>query len=171
MNLILPSWFNTLFHLRGWKITEFKIQKLLHCRLVVNGCGSGWVGSCLDCDCAPFSLPDSTGSVNGVDMLKVHCSHPHLIVQLKFCKRENCRQFLRSYREGALQKSLQSHLQLSLATTTVPLEVELKAGSEHLDKMLKDEDRCLECIYREKVSGRGRRLGSNEEGWWVQISF
>ncbi|NXQ48990.1 TRADD protein, partial [Catharus fuscescens] len=97
-----------------------------------------------------LALADSTGSVNGVDMLKVHCSHPHLIVQLKFCKRENCRQFLRSYREGALQKSLQSHLQLSLATTTVPLEVELKAGSEHLDKMLKDEERCLECIYREK---------------------
>ncbi|NXC06377.1 TRADD protein, partial [Orthonyx spaldingii] len=97
-----------------------------------------------------MALADSTGSMNGVDMLKVHCSHPHLIVQLKFCKRENCRRFLRSYREGALQKSLQSHLQLSLATTTVPLEVELKAGSEHLDKMLKDEDRCLECIYREK---------------------
>ncbi|XP_064242382.1 tumor necrosis factor receptor type 1-associated DEATH domain protein isoform X2 [Passer domesticus] len=97
-----------------------------------------------------LALADSTGSVNGVDMLKVHCSHPHLIVQLRFCRRENCRRFLRSYREGALQKSLQSHLQLSLATTTVPLEVELKAGSEHLDKMLKDEDRCLECIYREK---------------------
>ncbi|NWR48439.1 TRADD protein, partial [Regulus satrapa] len=97
-----------------------------------------------------LALADSTSSGNGVDMLKVHCSHPHLIVQLKFCKRENCRQFLRSYREGALQKSLQSHLQVSLATTMVPLEVQLKAGSEHLDKMLKDEDRCLECIYREK---------------------
>ncbi|NXS32582.1 TRADD protein, partial [Pomatostomus ruficeps] len=97
-----------------------------------------------------LALAESTGSMNGVDMLKVHCSHPHLIVQLRFCKRENCRRFLRSYREGALQKSLQSHLQLSLATTTVPLEVELKAGSEHLDKMLKDEDHCLECIYREK---------------------
>ncbi|NXY28723.1 TRADD protein, partial [Pomatorhinus ruficollis] len=97
-----------------------------------------------------LALADSTGGVNGVDMLKVHCSHPHLIVQLKFCKQENCRQFLRSYREGALQKSLQSHLQLSLATTTVPLQVELKAGSEHLDKILKDEDHCLECIYREK---------------------
>ncbi|NXP88204.1 TRADD protein, partial [Passerina amoena] len=97
-----------------------------------------------------LALADSTGSVNGVDMLKVHCSHPHLIVQLRFCRQENCRRFLRSYREGALQKSLQSHLQLYLATTMVPLEVELKAGSEHLDKMLKDEDRCLECIYREK---------------------
>ncbi|NXV05103.1 TRADD protein, partial [Cettia cetti] len=97
-----------------------------------------------------LALADSTGSVNGVDMLKVHCSHPHLIVQLRFCQQENCRQFLRSYRDGALQKALQGHLQLSLATTTVPLKVELKAGSEHLDKVLKDEDHCLECIYREK---------------------
>ncbi|XP_010716234.1 tumor necrosis factor receptor type 1-associated DEATH domain protein-like [Meleagris gallopavo] len=103
-----------------------------------------------------LALADSTGSVNGVDMLKVHCSHPHLIVQLKFCKQENCRRFLQSYREGLLQKSLQNHLQLSLAMTTVPLEMELKAGNEHLDNMLKDEDRCLECIYREKVNGRGR---------------
>ncbi|NWS17717.1 TRADD protein, partial [Pachyramphus minor] len=97
-----------------------------------------------------LALADSTGSMNGVDMLKVHCSHPHLIVQLKFCRQENCRRFLRSYREGVLHKSLQSHLQLSLAMTTVPLQMELKAGSEHLDNMLKDEDRCLECIYREK---------------------
>ncbi|XP_072202924.1 tumor necrosis factor receptor type 1-associated DEATH domain protein [Excalfactoria chinensis] len=97
-----------------------------------------------------LALADSTGSVNGVDMLKVHCSHPHLIVQLKFCKQENCRRFLQSYREGELQKSLQNHLQLSLAMTTVPLEMELKAGNEHLDNMLKDEDHCLECIYREK---------------------
>lgn len=122
----------------------------------MDGSGSGLSVSCLDSDSAQFSLPDSTGSVNGVDMLKVHCSHPHLIVQLKFCKQENCRRFLQSYREGLLQKSLQNHLQLSLAMTTVPLEMELKAGNEHLDNMLKDEDRCLECIYREKVTGRGR---------------
>lgn len=123
---------------------------------MVDGSGSGLSVSCLDSDSAHFSLPDSTGSMNGVDVLKVHCSHPHLIVQLKFCKQENCRRFLQSYREGELQKSLQNHLQLSLAMTTVPLEMELKAGNEHLDSMLKDEDRCLECIYREKVNGRGR---------------
>ncbi|NWT93531.1 TRADD protein, partial [Urocynchramus pylzowi] len=97
-----------------------------------------------------LALADSTGSLNGVDMLKVHCSHPHLIVQLRFCQRENCRRFLQSYHEGVFQKSLQSHLQLSLATAMVPLEVELKAGGEHLDKILSHEDRCLECIYREK---------------------
>ncbi|XP_027758341.1 tumor necrosis factor receptor type 1-associated DEATH domain protein [Empidonax traillii] len=97
-----------------------------------------------------LALADSTGSMNGVDVLKVHCSHPQLIVQLKFCRQEHCRRFLRSYRDGLLHRALQSHLQLSLATTTVPLQMELKAGSEHLDNMLKDEDRCLECIYREK---------------------
>ncbi|NXU49715.1 TRADD protein, partial [Turnix velox] len=97
-----------------------------------------------------LALADSTGSMNGVDMLKVHCSHPHLIVQLKFCKQDNCRRFLQSYRDGALQESLQKHLQISLAMAKVPLEMELKAGNEHLDNMLKDEDRCLECIYREK---------------------
>ncbi|KAM6253233.1 tumor necrosis factor receptor type 1-associated DEATH domain protein isoform 1-T3 [Porphyrio hochstetteri] len=97
-----------------------------------------------------LALEESIGSRNGVDILKVHCSHPHLIVQLKFCKQENCRRFLQSYREGALQESLQKHLKFSLAVTTVPLEMELKAGNEHLDNMLKDEDRCLECIYREK---------------------
>ncbi|KAJ7408977.1 Tumor necrosis factor receptor type 1-associated DEATH domain protein [Willisornis vidua] len=112
-----------------------------------------------------LALADSTGSMNGVDMLKVHCSHPHLIVQLKFCKQENCRRFLQSYREGALQKSLQSHLQLSLAMTMVPLEMELKAGSEHLDNMLRDEDRCLECIFREKVNGgEGGQAETNSGG-------
>ncbi|NWW70427.1 TRADD protein, partial [Climacteris rufus] len=97
-----------------------------------------------------LALEDCTGSVDGVAVLKVHCSPPQLIVQLRFCRRESCRRFLHSYREGALHRALQSHLQLALATTRVPLEMELKAGSEHLDKMLKDEDRCLECIYREK---------------------
>ncbi|NXD77860.1 TRADD protein, partial [Halcyon senegalensis] len=112
-----------------------------------------------------LALADSTGSMNGVDMLKVHCSHLHLIVQLKFCKRENCRRFLQSYREGALRKSLQNHLQQSLAMTTVPLEMELKAGSEHLDEMLKDEDRCLECIYREKPDRlRDEEITELEEG-------
>lgn len=131
--------------------------------LVAGGRGSGLSVSCRGSDSAHFSLPDSTGSVNGVDMLKVHCSHPQLIVQLKFCKRETCRRFLRSYREGALQQSLQNHLQLSLAMSTVPLEMELKTGSEHLDSMLEDEDRCLDCIYREKVRGCRR------EEWWAGL--
>ncbi|XP_067406039.1 tumor necrosis factor receptor type 1-associated DEATH domain protein [Emydura macquarii macquarii] len=97
-----------------------------------------------------LALADSTGSLNDVDMLKVHCSEPHLIIQLKFCKQENCRKFLRSYWAGAFQASLQNHLQVSLSMTAVPVKMELKAGSEQLDHMLNEEQRCLECIYKEK---------------------
>lgn len=86
-------------------------------------------------------------------MLKVHCSDPHLIVQLKFCKQENCRQFLRSYRQKALQEALQKHLQVSLATSnTVLVQLELKAGAEKLDSLISEEERCLECIFQEKVT-------------------
>uniref|UniRef100_A0A8D0HWQ0 Tumor necrosis factor receptor type 1-associated DEATH domain protein n=1 Tax=Sphenodon punctatus TaxID=8508 RepID=A0A8D0HWQ0_SPHPU len=97
-----------------------------------------------------LALADSTGSLNGVDMLKVYCSDPHLIIQLKFCKQENCRKFLQNYRLGTLRKSLQTHLQVSLSMTAVPVEMELKAGSEQLDCMLNEEERCLECIFKEK---------------------
>ncbi|XP_061450096.1 tumor necrosis factor receptor type 1-associated DEATH domain protein isoform X2 [Rhineura floridana] len=98
-----------------------------------------------------LALADSTGSLNGVDMLKVHCSDPHLIIQLKFCNEENCRRFLQSYREGALQDALQKHLKVSLSMPSlVPLRMELKAGAEKLDSMIREEERCLECIYHEK---------------------
>ncbi|KAJ6666107.1 hypothetical protein lerEdw1_001011 [Lerista edwardsae] len=98
-----------------------------------------------------LALADSTGSLNGVDMLKVHCSDPHLIIQLKFCNQENCRKFLQSYRQGTLQESLQKHLKVSLAmSTSVLVQMELKAGTEKLDSMIREEDRCLECIYHEK---------------------
>nr|XP_034975451.1 tumor necrosis factor receptor type 1-associated DEATH domain protein isoform X1 [Zootoca vivipara] len=98
-----------------------------------------------------LALADSTGSLNGVDVLKVHCSDPHLIIQLKFCKEDNCRRFLQSYREGHLQDSLQNHLKLSLSMSTlVPVQMELKTGSEKLDAMIREEERCLECIYHEK---------------------
>nr|XP_028595367.1 tumor necrosis factor receptor type 1-associated DEATH domain protein [Podarcis muralis]XP_028595368.1 tumor necrosis factor receptor type 1-associated DEATH domain protein [Podarcis muralis] len=98
-----------------------------------------------------LALADSTGSLNGVDVLKVHCSDPHLIIQLKFCKEENCRRFLQSYREGHLQDSLQNHLKLSLSMSTlVPVQMELKTGAEKLDAMIREEERCLECIYHEK---------------------
>lgn len=97
-----------------------------------------------------LALADSTGSLHGVDMLKVHCSEPHLIIQLKFCMRENCRKFLRSYRAGLFRESLQNHLQVTLSLTAVPVQVELKAGSEQLDRMLNEEERCLDCIYKEK---------------------
>lgn len=102
---------------------------------------------------SPLPSPDSTGSLNGVDVLKVYCSEPHLIMQLKFSKEENCRRFLQSYREGALQDSLQKHLKNTLSmASVVPVETELKAGAEKLDSMIREEDRCLECIYHEKVT-------------------
>ncbi|XP_074865091.1 tumor necrosis factor receptor type 1-associated DEATH domain protein [Carettochelys insculpta] len=97
-----------------------------------------------------LAFADSTGSLNGVDILKVHCSEPHLIIQIKFCMQENCRKFLRSYRAGLFRDSLQNHLQVTLSVNDIPVEVELKAGSERLDHMLQEEDRCLECIYKEK---------------------
>ncbi|XP_015261591.1 PREDICTED: tumor necrosis factor receptor type 1-associated DEATH domain protein [Gekko japonicus] len=98
-----------------------------------------------------LAFADSTGSLNGVDMLKVHCSDPHLIVQLKFCNQGNCRRFLRSYREGALRDSLQRHLSLSLATTRpVRVQMELKTGAGKLDSMLLEEERCVECISQDK---------------------
>uniref|UniRef100_A0A8C3S0W4 Tumor necrosis factor receptor type 1-associated DEATH domain protein n=1 Tax=Chelydra serpentina TaxID=8475 RepID=A0A8C3S0W4_CHESE len=106
-----------------------------------------------------LALADATGSLHGVDMLKVHCSEPHLIIQLKFCMQENCRKFLRSYRAGLFREALQSHLQVALSVTAVPVQVELKAGSEQLDHMLSEEERCLECIYKEKVREKERWLG------------
>lgn len=168
------AWGRTLLRPTGSPRAPFTAKFMIHWVLKMAGSSAPWIGSAylfLQSTCKTIALPslyessqkkpsifkalklalaDSTGSLNGVDMLKVHCSHPHLIIQLKFCKQENCRRFLQSYREGALQESLQNHLQLSLAMSTVPLEMELKAGSEHLDNMLKDEDRCLECIYKEK---------------------
>uniref|UniRef100_A0A6J0UM51 Tumor necrosis factor receptor type 1-associated DEATH domain protein n=1 Tax=Pogona vitticeps TaxID=103695 RepID=A0A6J0UM51_9SAUR len=98
-----------------------------------------------------LALADSTGSLHGVDVLKVYCSEPHLIVQLKFSKEENCRRFLQSYREGTLQDSLQKHLKNTLSmASVVSVETELKAGAEKLDSMIREEDRCLACIYKEK---------------------
>ncbi|XP_054856403.1 tumor necrosis factor receptor type 1-associated DEATH domain protein [Eublepharis macularius] len=98
-----------------------------------------------------LAFADSTGSLSGVDMLKIHCSDPHLIVQLKFCKQENCRKFLQSYREGVLREALQRHLKVSLAMpSSVPVQTELKTGAGKLDSMLPEEEHCLECIYREK---------------------
>nr|XP_008109942.1 PREDICTED: tumor necrosis factor receptor type 1-associated DEATH domain protein [Anolis carolinensis] len=98
-----------------------------------------------------LALADSTGSFHGVDMLKVYCSDPQLIVQLKFSVKENCRRFLQSYREGVLRDALQRHLQVSLALSSrIPLQTELKAGAEKLDAMIREEERCLECIFGEK---------------------
>ncbi|XP_063168823.1 tumor necrosis factor receptor type 1-associated DEATH domain protein isoform X2 [Candoia aspera] len=98
-----------------------------------------------------LAFADSTGGLNGLDILKVHCSDPHLIIQLKFCKEENCRRFLQSYHQGDLQDALQRHLKVSLSLASLePLKMKLKAGAETLDSMILEVERCLECISREK---------------------
>ncbi|XP_038628729.1 tumor necrosis factor receptor type 1-associated DEATH domain protein [Tachyglossus aculeatus] len=97
-----------------------------------------------------LSLAEATGNQPGLEVLKIHCSEPQLIVQLKFCQQECCRRFLCSYREGTLHGALQSHLQPVLGCSPGPLLLELKVGSEQLDGLMQEEERCLELIYREK---------------------
>ncbi|XP_026570211.1 tumor necrosis factor receptor type 1-associated DEATH domain protein [Pseudonaja textilis] len=98
-----------------------------------------------------LAFADSTGGFNGLDILKVHSSDPHLIIQLKFHKQENCRKFLQSYHQGELQEALQRHLKVFLALPSLePLKTELRAGAEKLDSIIQEEERCLETISREK---------------------
>lgn len=92
-------------------------------------------------------------------MLKIHRSDPQLIVQLRFCGRQACGRFLRAYREGALRAALQGCLEAALTLQSLSLELELRAGAERLDTLLTDEERCLNCIFAQKVRpgwGQGR---------------
>ena len=92
-----------------------------------------------------------------LQMLKIHRSEPQLIVQLRFCGRQPCSRFLRAYREGSLRAALQACLAAALAQRSMPLELELRAGAERLDTLLTDEERCLSCIFAQKVRlGRGQ---------------
>ncbi|XP_071065233.1 tumor necrosis factor receptor type 1-associated DEATH domain protein isoform X2 [Dasypus novemcinctus] len=83
-------------------------------------------------------------------MLKIHRSDRQLIVQLRFCGRQPCSRFLRAYREGALRAELQRCLAAALALSSLPLQLELRAGAERLDTMLLEEERCLNCIFAQK---------------------
>ncbi|KAM6224725.1 tumor necrosis factor receptor type 1-associated DEATH domain protein [Rhynchocyon petersi] len=96
------------------------------------------------------ALAESCGSPSQLQMLKIHRSDPQLIVQLRFCGRQPCHHFLRAYREGALRATLQRCLEGALALNQVRLQLELRAGSELLDTLLPDEDRCLSCIFAQK---------------------
>lgn len=90
-------------------------------------------------------------------MLKIHRSEPQLIVQVRFRGRQPCSRFLRAYREGSLRATLQECLAGALALHSVPLQLELRAGTERLDTLLTDEERCLSCIFAQKVRlGRGQ---------------
>lgn len=86
-----------------------------------------------------------------MQMLKIHRSDPQLIVQLRFCGRQPCGRFLRAYREGALRAALEGRLAAVLTLHSVPLQLELRVGAERLDALLADEERCLSCIYAQKV--------------------
>ncbi|XP_049642453.1 tumor necrosis factor receptor type 1-associated DEATH domain protein [Suncus etruscus] len=96
------------------------------------------------------ALTESCGSPEELQILKIHRSDPQLIIQVRFCRRQACSLFLRSYREGALRAALQKCLAAALALRVVPLQLELRAGAQLLDPLLTDEERCLSCILAEK---------------------
>ncbi|XP_045389420.1 tumor necrosis factor receptor type 1-associated DEATH domain protein isoform X1 [Lemur catta] len=96
------------------------------------------------------ALAESGGTPDVLQILKIHRSDPQLIVQLRFCGRQPCGRFLRAYREGALRAALQRGLAAALAHHRVPLQLELRAGSEQLDVVLTDEERCLSYILAQK---------------------
>ncbi|XP_029464550.1 tumor necrosis factor receptor type 1-associated DEATH domain protein [Rhinatrema bivittatum] len=92
----------------------------------------------------------ATSGAHSVEILKVYCSEPQLIVYLKFCYEEPCRKFLQCYQNGVFRQSLQNQLQIALSMLSVPVKLELKVGSEQLDDILDDEDSCIRCINKEK---------------------
>ncbi|KAG8521741.1 Tumor necrosis factor receptor type 1-associated DEATH domain protein [Galemys pyrenaicus] len=96
------------------------------------------------------ALAESGGNPEVLQILKIHRSEPQLIVQVRFCGRQHCGRFLRSYREGALRAALQRYLAKALDRCAVPLQLELRAGGETLDTLLVDEERCLNCIFAQK---------------------
>ncbi|XP_020845059.1 tumor necrosis factor receptor type 1-associated DEATH domain protein isoform X1 [Phascolarctos cinereus] len=117
---------------------------------------------------SPPPTPGCTGSQDGVQILKIHCSNPQLIVHMKFCGLEPCTRFLRSYREGALRAALQESLVALLghAQHLVPLHLELRVGSERLDLMLQEEERCLRCIQQAKPDRlRDEEIGKLEDAF------
>ncbi|XP_013921136.1 PREDICTED: tumor necrosis factor receptor type 1-associated DEATH domain protein [Thamnophis sirtalis] len=97
------------------------------------------------------ALTDSVG-FNRVDILKIQCSDNDLIVQLKFCKKENCRKFLQSYKNGNFHRALQLIINSCFPMPSLGLlKTELRAGADKLDSIIQEEERCLESISREKV--------------------
>ncbi|XP_074058901.1 tumor necrosis factor receptor type 1-associated DEATH domain protein isoform X2 [Macrotis lagotis] len=107
-----------------------------------------------------------TGNQDGAQILKIHCSEAQLIVHLKFCGQERCSRFLRSYREGALRAALQKSLVALLGHGQVPLHLQLRVGSERLDLMLQEEERCLRCILQAKPDRlRDEEIGELEDAF------
>ncbi|XP_069072290.1 tumor necrosis factor receptor type 1-associated DEATH domain protein [Pleurodeles waltl] len=98
-----------------------------------------------------LALSESAGGgVNSICILKIYCNDNQLIMHLKFCSQEVCRSFLQRYRDGLVQQALQDQLQVILSLVEVPIQMELKVGSENLHEILDDEQRCLQYINQEK---------------------
>ncbi|XP_051831010.1 tumor necrosis factor receptor type 1-associated DEATH domain protein [Antechinus flavipes] len=114
-----------------------------------------------------LALAESTGSPDGAQILKIHCSDPQLIVQLKFCGQQPCGRFLQSYRERALRDALQDRLGTALGLAQhLPLRLELRVGSQRLDLMLEEEERCLLCIHQAKPDRlRDEEIGELEDAF------
>ncbi|XP_021487414.1 tumor necrosis factor receptor type 1-associated DEATH domain protein [Meriones unguiculatus] len=97
-----------------------------------------------------LSESESADSPDVLEILKIHCSDPQLVVQLRFCGRPLCGRFLKAYREGALRTALQRCIASALAQEALRLQLELRAGAEQLDTWLTDEERCLNYILAQK---------------------
>ncbi|XP_058010709.1 tumor necrosis factor receptor type 1-associated DEATH domain protein [Ahaetulla prasina] len=118
------------------------------------------------------AFAESTGDFSRVDILKVHCSDPDLIIQLKFNKQENCRKFLQSYQQGELQEALQRSLKFYLSLPSLELlKTELRAGAEKLDSIIQEEQRCLESISREKPDHLIDEAVAELEACLMNLSF
>ncbi|XP_030059562.1 tumor necrosis factor receptor type 1-associated DEATH domain protein isoform X2 [Microcaecilia unicolor] len=100
-----------------------------------------------------LALEDSTtGSTSPVDILKVYCSKPQLIVYIKFCHQELCRSFLQSYRNGVFHQSLQNQLQIVLSMLRVPVKLVLKPDRIKDEEIKKLEEDLRNLTFENKRS-------------------
>ncbi|XP_053556323.1 tumor necrosis factor receptor type 1-associated DEATH domain protein isoform X2 [Bombina bombina] len=121
---------------------------------------NGWIGGAyLFVQSDQTSLPDQYNSnrlevyralrsalSESIEILKIHCSEPHLILNLKFCGKEPCQMFIQHYRAQRVHQNIQEDLQSCLSLDFVPICLELKVGDINLNSMLEEEDLCLEYI-------------------------
>ncbi|XP_010878280.1 tumor necrosis factor receptor type 1-associated DEATH domain protein [Esox lucius] len=96
-----------------------------------------------------LTLTDSSGGLEGYEILKVHDADPLLGVEVKFVDVAACRRFLESYVSGAVLQSLSQHASRLLpGSQDVAMEIQLKAGMYTLDFCLDDLDLCLKHIHQ-----------------------
>ncbi|KAM4614065.1 tumor necrosis factor receptor type 1-associated DEATH domain protein [Discoglossus pictus] len=83
---------------------------------------------------------------DSIEILKIHSNDNQLILYLKFCGQEPCRTFIKSYRDCRVHQDIQKELESSLSLAHVPVSLDLRVDTVHLDNMLEKEDECLELI-------------------------